>query len=129
MVIDSSALVAILGGEAERRTFIDLIEAADSRLMSTASFVEVSIIIESRYGADGVRDLDLFLERAGVELAPVDDEQARQARRAFTRYGKGRHPAALNFGDCFAYALSVTLGEPLLFKGDDFAQTDVSRAH
>jgi ribonuclease VapC len=129
MVIDSSALVAILGGEAERRTFIDLIEAADSRLMSTASFVEVSVIIESRYGADGVRDLDLFLERAGVELAPVDDEQARQARRAFTRYGKGRHPAALNFGDCFAYALSVTLGEPLLFKGDDFAQTDVSRAH
>lgn len=129
MVIDSSALVAILGGEAERRTFIDLIEAADSRLMSTASFVEVSIIIESRYGADGVRDLDLFLERAGVELAPVDDEQARQARRAFTRYGKGRHPAALNFGDCFAYALSVTLGEPLLFKGEDFAQTDVSRAH
>jgi ribonuclease VapC len=129
MVIDSSALVAILGGEAERRTFIDLIEAADSRLMSTASFVEVSIIIESRYGADGVRDLDLFLERAGVELAPVDDEQARQARRAFTRYGKGRHPAALNFGDCFSYALSVTLGEPLLFKGDDFSQTDVSRAH
>jgi ribonuclease VapC len=127
--IDSSALVAILGGEAERRTFIDLIEAADPRLMSTASFVEVSIIIESRYGADGVRDLDLFLERAGVELAPVDDEQARQARRAFTRYGKGRHPAALNFGDCFSYALSVTLGEPLLFKGDDFAQTDVSRAH
>ena len=129
MVIDSSALVAILGGEAERRTFIDLIESADSRLMSTASFVEVSIIIESRYGADGVRDLDLFLERAGVELAPVDEEQARQARRAFTRYGKGRHPAALNFGDCFSYALSVTLGEPLLFKGDDFAQTDVSRAH
>jgi ribonuclease VapC len=129
MVIDSSALVAILGGEAERRTFIDLIEAADSRLMSAASFVEVSIIIESRYGADGVRDLDLFLERAGVELAPVDDEQARQARRAFTRYGKGRHPAALNFGDCFSYALSITLGEPLLFKGDDFAQTDISRAH
>jgi ribonuclease VapC len=129
MVIDSSALVAILGGEAERRTFIDLIEASDSRLMSTASFVEVSIIIESRYGADGVRDLDLFLERAGIELAPVDDEQARQARRAFTRYGKGRHPAALNFGDCFSYALSVTLGEPLLFKGQDFAQTDVSRVH
>ena len=129
MVIDSSALVAILGGEAERRTFIDLIEAADSRLMSTASFVEVSIIIESRYGADGVRDLDLFLERAGVELAPVDEDQARQARRAFTRYGKGRHPAALNFGDCFSYALSVTLGEPLLFKGHDFTQTDVHRAY
>ncbi len=125
-VIDSSALVAIFGGEAERRTFIDLIEAADSRLMSTASFVEVSIIIEARYGADGVRDLDLFLERAGLDLTPVDEEQARQARRAFTRFGKGRHPVGLNFGDCFSYALSVTAGEPLLFKEDDFAKTDVT---
>ena len=128
MVIDTSALLAILSDEPERREFNEAIEAADSRTMSVATFVEVSIVIESRYGAEGLRDLDLFLERAGVELASVDVEQARVARRAFSRFGKGRHPAGLNYGDCFAYALATVLGEPILYKGDDFSQTDVAAA-
>ncbi|MGH7898242.1 MAG: type II toxin-antitoxin system VapC family toxin [Candidatus Binatia bacterium] len=125
MVIDTSALLAILQDEPERRAFNEALEAADSRRMSVATFVEVSIVIEARLGAAGQRDLDLFLERAAIELVGVDIEQSRAARRAFTRFGKGRHPAGLNFGDCFAYALATTLGEPLLFKGDDFCKTDV----
>ena len=126
MVIDTSALIAILEDEVERRAFNEAIEAADTRLMSTASFVEASIIIESRYGTDGLRDLDLFVERSGIELIPVDAEQARMARLGYSRFGKGRHPAGLNFGDCFAYALAQVLGESLLFKGTDFSRTDVS---
>ncbi len=125
MVVDTSALLAILQDEPERRTFNEALESADSRLMSVATLVEVSIIIESRYGAEGLRDLDLLLERAGIELVPVDVEQARAARAAYSRFGKGRHPAALNFGDCFSYALARVLGEPLLFKGDDFSRTDL----
>src|SRR5262245_19251593 len=126
MVIDTSALAAILQNEPERRSFIEAIEAADSRLMSAATFVEISIVIESRYGAEGLRDLDLFLSRAAIELVAVDAEQAHTARRAFSRYGKGRHRAGLNYGDCFAYGLALVAGEPLLFKGDNFAQTDVT---
>jgi ribonuclease VapC len=125
MVIDTSALLAILQDEPERRAFNEALESADSRRLSAASFVEVSIVIEARHGAAGQRDLDLFLERAAIEVVPVDVEQAREARRAFSRFGKGRHAAALNFGDCFAYALASVLGEPLLFKGTDFAKTDV----
>jgi ribonuclease VapC len=126
MVIDTSALLAILRDEPERRAFNEAIEAADSRLMSTATFVEVSIVIESRYGAEGLRDLDQFVDQAGIELVALDVEQAKMARRAFGRFGKGRHPAGLNYGDCFAYALAMVLGEPLLFKGEDFQQTDVT---
>ena len=126
MVIDTSALLAILQDEPERRAFNEAIEAAGSRLMSTATFVEVSIVVESRYGAEGLHDLDLFVDQAGIELVAVDAEQAKVARRAFSRFGKGRHPAGLNYGDCFAYALAVALGEPLLFKGEDFPQTDVT---
>lgn len=94
--------------------------------MSTATFVEVSIVIESRYGAEGLGDLDLFVDQAGIELVALDGDQAKVARRAFSRFGKGRHPAGLNYGDCFAYALAMVLGEPLLFKGEDFTQTDVT---
>ncbi|HYU25779.1 MAG TPA: type II toxin-antitoxin system VapC family toxin [Thermoanaerobaculia bacterium] len=128
MVIDTSALVAILEDEPERRAFNEAIEAADTRMMSAASFVEISIIIESRYGADGLRDLDLFMIESGVDLAAVDAEQARVARNAYSRFGKGRHPAALNFGDCFSYALARVRGEALLFKGTDFSRTDVPAA-
>src|SRR6266540_6603950 len=128
MVIDTSALVAILEDKPERRTFNEAIEAADTRLMSAASFVEILIIIESRYGADGLRDLDLFMIESGVDLAAVDAEQARVARNAYSRFGKGRHPAALNFGDCFSYALARVRGEALLFKGTDFSRTDVPAA-
>jgi len=129
MVIDTSAMLAILQDEPERRTLNEAIEAADARSMSVATFVELSIIMEARAGANGVRDLDLFIERAGIELVTVDEEQARTARRAYTRYGKGRHKAGLNFGDCFSYALASVLGESLLDKGDDFRSTDLVAAH
>jgi len=114
MVLDTSAVLAILQDEPERRTFNEAIEAAESRSLSTASFVECSIILETRYGPDGVRDLDLFIARAHISRAAVDEEQADIARRAFRKYGKGRHPAGLNFD------------LPLLFKGHDFGQTDIA---
>lgn len=126
MVIDTSALIAILQNEPERRSFNEALEAADRRTMSAASFVEASIIVESRYGPEGIRDLDLFIAKAGIELVAVDSNQAHVARTAFRDYGKRRHPAGLNFGDCFAYALAKTLDEPLLFKGTDFTLTDVA---
>jgi ribonuclease VapC len=125
MVIDTSALLAILLDESERRSYNESIEAADSRVMSVATFVEVSIVLDARYGAEGLRPLDRFIERAGIDLVPVDLEQARAARDAFSRFGKGRHAAALNFGDCFSYALARVLGEPLLYKGEDFSRTDI----
>lgn len=126
MVIDSSALVAILQREPERRRLIEAIEAADARLISVATFVEISIVIEARYGAEGLRDLDHFIGRAGIELVAVDAEHGTTARGAFSRFGKGRHRAGLNYGDCFSYALAIVAGQPLLFKGDDFAHTDVA---
>ena len=125
MVLETSAILAILQNEPERRKFNEAIEAAETRSLSTASFVECSMIVESRYGADGIRDLDLFIAKAQVSLVAVDEEQADLARRAFRKYGKGRHPAGLNFGDCFSYALARALAEPLLFKGNDFSQTDI----
>lgn len=126
MLLDTSAILAILQDEPERRKFNEAIEAAETRLLSTASYVECSMILESRYGADGIRDLDLLIAKAQVSLVAVDEEQANLARRAFRKYGKGRHPAGLNFGDCFAYALAQSLNEPLLFKGNDFPQSDVT---
>jgi ribonuclease VapC len=125
MVLDTSAILAILQNEPERRKFNEAIEAAETRSLSTASFVECSLILESRYGSDGVRDLDLFIAKAQVSLVPVDEEQANLARLAFRKYGKGRHPAGLNFGDCFSYALAHAIDEPLLCKGNNFSQTDV----
>jgi len=126
MVIDTSALLAILLDEPERRPFNEALEAADSRALSVATLVEVSIVIESRFGAEGLRDLDAFIDRARIALSVVDLEQAHVARRAFGRFGKGRHPAGLNYGDCFAYALAMVRGEPLLYKGEDFSQTDIT---
>ncbi len=125
MVIDTSAVLAILQGEPERRSFIEAIESADLPRMSVASFVETSIVVESRYGAEGLRDLDRFISRAGIELIAVDQEQGQLARSALSRYGKGRHRAGLNYGDCFSYAAAISFGEPLLCKGDDFMYTDV----
>jgi ribonuclease VapC len=127
MVLDTSAVLAILQDEPERRAFNEAIEGADSRSLSVASLLETSMVIETRYGASGVRHLERFLDRAGVTIVPVDLEQGQIARQAFSRFGKGRHPAGLNFGDCFSYALAQALGEPLLFKGDDFTRTDVLR--
>lgn len=125
MVIDTSALVAVLQGEVERASFLEAISESEDPCLSTASFLEVSMIIESRLGPEGIRDLDLFLAKADITLVPFDGEQAEIARKAFKRFGKGRHPAGLNFGDCFSYALAKSKGEPLLFKGDDFSRTDI----
>lgn len=129
MVIDTSALVAILLDEPERRRFNELIESAPQRRISAATLVEISIVIESRYGAEGIRDLDLLLSTAMIDTVPVDTSQASAARQAFRCFGKGRHPAALNFGDCFSYALARVLDEPLLFKGEDFLRTDILSAN
>ena len=126
MVIDTSALLAILQDEPERRSFNEAIEAADRRLMSAATFLECSMILESRYGAEALRDFDHFIARAQITIVPVDVEQARIARDAFRRFGKGRHPAGLNFGDCCSYALARSRRDTLLFKGNDFAQSDIT---
>ena len=128
MVIDTSAVIAILQDEPERKAFIQAIDAADTRAMSVASFVEASMVVDERYGPDGVRDFDLLIAKARIDLVAVDADQAHVARAAFRTYGKRRHPAGLNFGDCFAYALARTLGEPLLFKGSDFSLTDIAMA-
>jgi len=125
MVLDTSAILAILQDEPGRRKLNEAIEAAETRSLSTASFVECSMILESLYGPDGVRDFDLFMAKAQISLVPVDEEQANWARSAFRKYGKGRRRAGLNFGDCFSYALAHARDEPLLFKGTDFPQTDV----
>ena len=125
MVIDTSALIAILLDEPERPRLTRSIESELVRRLSAASWLESSIVIETRFGAAGLLDLDRLVERAAIEMVPVDRRQAEEARRAFGRFGKGRHPAGLNFGDCFSYALAKTLDEPLLFVGNDFALTDL----
>ena len=128
MVLDTSAFLAIFQDEPERRTFNEVIESADSCVLSVATFVETSMVLESRYGAEGIRDFDLFLSKASISVLPVDVDQAHLARQAFRQYGKGRHPAGLNFGDCISYALAKSLVQPLLYKGQDFSQTDIRAA-
>ncbi len=128
MVIDTSAFLAILQDEPDRASFSKAIEAAAARRTSAATFLEASIVLEARQGADGVRLLDMLIESADIEVVAVDFAQAKIARRAFAHFGKGRHPAGLNYGDCFAYALARQLGEPLLCKGEDFSRTDLARA-
>lgn len=125
MVIDTSALVAMLNDEPEAEWMEAAVNADHVRLMSTASYLETAIVIETRFGEPGGRELDLWLHRAAVDLVSVDSDQADAARVAYRRYGKGRHRAGLNYGDCFSYALAKVSGQPLLFKGDDFARTDV----
>jgi ribonuclease VapC len=126
MVIDSSAVAAIFLGEAEAVAFELRIAEDPVRLMSAGTLLETAMIIEARLGDVGGRELDLWLHRAAVEIVPVDAEQADMARRGWRRFGKGRHPAGLNYGDCFAYALAITRNEPLLFKGNDFPKSDMS---
>jgi len=125
VVLDTSAILAILLNEPERRHFNELIEADGMRLISAATFLEASLVIESRQGPAAGRELDLLLHRAQVSIVPVDAEQAEIARVAWRKFGKGRHTAGLNFGDCFSYALARVSGEPLLAKGADFAKTDI----
>jgi ribonuclease VapC len=126
MVIDTSAILAILLGEAEGRAFTRFIENDAVRLLSAASRIEASLVIESRKGNAGRIDLDRFIDVGAIEIVAVSAEQAEAACDAFRRYGKGRHPANLNFGDVFVYSLAKTTGEPLLFKGSDFIKTDLS---
>ena len=128
MVIDSSALLAILLDEPERTIFSTRIDTDEIRLASTATLLETSMVVLARLGDKGAAELDTLLRVAEVEPAPFTAGQLRISIDAFRRFGRGRHPAALNFGDCFSYALAVATGEPLLFKGDDFSQTDVKRA-
>lgn len=128
MVIDTSALVAMLCDEPDAQRLEAAVEADPIRLMSTASYLEAAIVIETRFGEPGGRELDLWLHRAGVDVVAVDSDQAEAARVAHRRFGRGRHPAGLNYGDCFAYALAKISGEPLLFIGDDFANTDIGVA-
>ena len=125
MVIDTSALVAMLTNEPEAERFETAVEADHVRLMSTASYLEAAIVIETRFGEPGGRELDLWLHRAAVDLVSVDSDQADAARVAYRTYGKGLHRAGLNYGDCFSYALAKVSGHPLLFKGADFARTDI----
>ena len=128
MVIDTSALAAIFLAEPERQLFRDLILQADSRLVSAANVLETGIVLEAKKGEALGREFDLFVARASLHVVPVDGEQIELARSAWRKYGKGRHRAALNFGDCFAYALAKELDEPLLFKGEDFRHTDIEPA-
>lgn len=125
MVIDSSAIIAVLLNEANAAPIAQAIESSSLRLLSAANLLEASIVIESRKGEAGGRELDLLLYRAAIEIVAVDQDQAEIARIAWRRFGKGRHPAGLNYGDCFAYALARTRQLPLLFQGDDFSQTDI----
>ncbi len=128
MILDSSAVLAILFGERDAEVYEKTIAAAQACRMSAANLLETSIVVESRGGLAAGYELDVFLEKAGIELVPVTPQQVEAARLAWRRFGRGNHPARLNFGDCFAYALAETTGEPLLFKGKDFAQTDIEPA-
>jgi ribonuclease VapC len=127
MVVDTSAVVAILLEEPEARSFAARLVDAGHAVMSAASYVELRIVARSR-GRRGAAEVDGTLADGGIEIVPVTPGQARLAAEAYDRFGKGRHPAALNFGDCFSYALAKERSEPLLFKGDDFARTDIAAA-
>ena len=128
MIVDSSAVLAILFSESDARRHAGAISAAAPCRMSVANVLEASIVAERRAGDTAARELDALLESAEVELVPVTVEHLNEARRAWRRFGKGNHPAALNFGDCFAYALAKATGEPLLFKGGHFSRTDIEAA-
>ncbi len=127
MVLDTSALVALLLDEPEAEEFRVAVEEDTSRLVSAATLLETALVIEARKGEPGGRELDALIQKAEIVVVAVDAEHVSEARRAYRRFGKGRHTAGLNFGDVFAYALARTSGEPLLFKGDDFAKTDIGR--
>ncbi len=128
MVIDSSALIAIVLDEPEAADFVRLIQAASSRKLSAAGFLETGIVLKSRASRARVELFEKLISRLHLSIMPITEDQARLALDAFDRYGKGRgHPAGLNFGDCFSYALAKVAGEPLLFKGLDFVHTDILR--
>ena len=126
MVIDTSAIMAILLGESAAGQLVEALEADRTRLVSAATVVETSLVVLGRFGEMGDPQVDRLLRGIGAKVVPVGLEQLAIARDAALRFGRGRHPAALNFGDCFSYALAMESGEPLLFVGEDFAKTDVN---
>jgi ribonuclease VapC len=129
MVVDTSAIIAIIFDEPEAALFSEKISRAERRRISAATLVEASIVLKRQTKSGDDRDLDAFLTAAPFEIVPFDQSQATIARRAYMQFGQASgHPARLNFGDCFAYALARELSAPLLFKGDDFPRTDVERA-
>ena len=128
MVIDTSALLAILFGEPEALSFTRTIVDESRKLISAFNALESGIVVEARKGEAGGRELDLLIHRARIEIVAMNADQAELARAAWRKFGKGNHPAGLNVGDCCAYALAKYSGEPLLFKGNDFTQTDIRAA-
>jgi ribonuclease VapC len=128
MVVDSSALIAIISKEPERETFERRLQLARVRLICAATLIETSIVVLSRRGQEGLDILRELVADMRIETVSLNAEHVDLAIDAFRRFGKGRHRAALNFGDCFSYALAEATGEPLLFKGDDFGHTDIAPA-
>jgi ribonuclease VapC len=128
MILDTSPLIAILTKEPDSDRYVDAISHAPHCRLSAANFVELSLVVEGQFGAEALRQCDALIRRIGIVIEPVTVDQAHAARQAFHDFGRGRHPAGLNFGDCFAYALAKITGEPLLFKGDDFSKTDIVSA-
>lgn len=128
MVIDTSAIVAILQQEPETTQLVAKLEDEPLRRISAATVVETGIVMFARFGEHGEREVDLFIQRLKIDIIAVTSEHAEIAREAYRRFGKGRHRAGLNFGDCFSYALAVALNEPLLFVGNDFSNTDLRAA-
>lgn len=127
MVIDTSAISAILFGEAEEKSFLEVLAGPERKVMSAFTRLEASIVVEARKGEAGAHALAELMATSGIDILPFDAGQAELALDAWRRYGKGRHPAGLNLGDCSSYALARFIGEPLLYKGEDFAKTDVAR--
>jgi ribonuclease VapC len=128
VIVDTSALLAVLFGEDDAENYARAISKAEVCRISAATFVEVSVVVESQTGDAGSRQWDSFIRTAGIGIEAVTEEQAHAARQAWSNFGKGRHPAGLNFGDCFSYALARVYGEPLLFKGQDFRKTGIPAA-
>lgn len=128
MIVDTSALVAVILGEPDAESHLTSMARADSLALSAATLTEALIVVEARQGREAATDLVALLAELEADIVSVDEAQAEGAAAAWRRFGKGRHPAALNFGDTFSYALAVIRGEPLLFKGRDFAATDVTQA-
>jgi ribonuclease VapC len=128
MIIDTSAVLAILFAEEDAEHYAEAISRADVCLMSAANYLEAGVVIDNQIGAAAGRQLDALITRAGIRVEAITRDHADIARQAYLDFGKGNHPARLNFGDCFAYALSKKKGLPLLFKGDDFSKTDLAIA-
>lgn len=127
MVIDPSAILAIIYGEPEELIFIQLIDESEDCLLSSPGYVEASIVLGNKHGKQGIENLNLLITALSIIIVPFSVEQAQLASEAFLKFGKGRHPAKLNMGDCFSYALAKSTNQPLLFKGNDFIHTDIAK--